>query len=70
MLGANNADFSLGGTSGQPYVDMGGVAFAPKITVNGNADKDSIMEAIEAEYPEFCDMLERWAYERGLPIYG
>lgn len=49
---------------------MGGITFAPNITVNGNANKESIMAAIEAEYPEFCDMLERWAYERGLPVYG
>lgn len=70
MLGADTADFSLSGSGGQSYVDMGGVTFAPNITVNGNADKESIMEAIEAEYPEFCDMLERWMYERGLPVYG
>lgn len=70
MLGADNADFSLTGDGGNAYVDMGGITFAPKITVNGNANKESIMEAIEAEYPEFVDMLERWAYERGLPVYG
>ena len=70
MLGADNADFSLTGDGGNAYVDMGGITFAPNITVNGNANKESIMEAIEAEYPEFVDMLERWAYERGLPVYG
>ena len=70
MLGADASDFSLGGDSGGTYVDMGGVSFAPNIVIHGNADKDSIMEAIEDEYPEFIDMLEKWFAERGKPSYA
>ena len=70
MLGADASDFSLGGDGGGTYYDMGGVSFAPNITVHGNADRESIMEAIEAEYPEFLDMLEKWLIERGKPVYA
>lgn len=71
MLGADEdgTSFSLGGSSGGG-VNLGGVTFAPQITVTGQADKESIMEAIEAEYPEFIDMLEAWFAGRGKPVYG
>ena len=46
------------------------MTFAPQITVTGQADKESIMEAIEAEYPEFIDMLESWFSGRGKPVYA
>lgn len=68
MLGA--ADFSLSGNSGGDSYHMGGVTFAPQITVTGMADKQSIMEAIRNEYPEFLDMLEEWWNGRGNPVYG
>ena len=72
MLGATaeDAGFSLAGTSGGTVVDMGGVTFAPNITIGGKADKESVVKAIEDEYPEFLDMLERWLFERGLPVNG
>ena len=71
MLGADSSDYSLGGTSsGGSTIDMGGVTFAPNITITGRADKETIMEAIEAEYPEFVDMLEQWLYERGRLVYA
>lgn len=70
MLGADAGDFSLGGGGGGSYVDMGGVTFAPNITITGNADKESIMEAIEAEYPEFIDFLEEWLAEREAGVYA
>lgn len=69
MLGADASDFFLGGDSGGAYYDMGGVSFSPNIVVHGNTDKESIMEAIEEEYPEFLDMLEKWLSERGKPVY-
>lgn len=69
MLGADASDFFLGGNSGGAYYDMGGVSFSPNIVVHGNTDKESIMEAIEEEYPEFLDMLEKWLSERGKPVY-
>lgn len=70
MLGADAGDFSLGGGGGGSYIDMGGVTFAPNITITGNADKESIMEAIEAEYPEFIDFLEEWLAEREAGVYA
>lgn len=70
MLDADESDFSLGGSGGGTSIDMGGVTFAPNITVTGHADKESIMEAIEAEYPEFIDMLEQWLFERGRVVYA
>lgn len=70
LLGAtaDDAGFSLSGTSSGAVVDMGGVTFAPNITIGGKADKESVIKAIEDEYPEFLDMLERWLFERGLPV--
>lgn len=68
MLGAS--DISLSGDSGGDSYNLGGVTFAPQITVTGMADKQSIMEAIRDEYPEFLDMLEEWWNGRGKPVYG
>ena len=68
MLGADSSDYPLGG--GGSNVDLGGVTFAPNITVTGKADKESIMEAIEAEYPEFLDMLEEYFMQRSVTTYA
>ena len=70
MLGADTADYSLGNTSNTSNIDLGGVTFAPNITVTGKADKESIMEAIEAEYPEFLDMLEEYFMQRSVTVYA
>lgn len=70
MLGADAADYSLGGTGGGTSIDLGGVTFAPNITISGKADRDSIMEAIEAEYPEFLDMLEEYFMQRSVTTYA
>ena len=71
MLKADYSDFALGGGSGGgATIDMGGITFAPNITVTGHADKNSIMEAIEAEYPEFLDMIEQYLVERGSLVYA
>ena len=69
MLGADYSDYALGGGGGS-QIDFGGVTFAPNITVNGKADKESIMEAIEAEYPEFLDMLEEYFMQRSVTVYA
>ena len=69
MLNADYSDFALGGTSGGVSIDFGGITFAPNITVTGHADKASIMEAIEEEYPEFIDMIEEYLVERGALVY-
>lgn len=70
MLGADWSDFTLGGGSGDTYYDFSGITFAPQITVQGNADKGTIMDAIEDEYPEFCDMLRRFIREEGGLVYA
>ncbi|NLH01184.1 MAG: phage tail tape measure protein [Clostridiales bacterium] len=69
MLGIDAADYTFAGSSSGTSIELGGITFAPQITVNGNADKQSIMEAIEAEYPEFIDMLEDWFAKRGVGTY-
>lgn len=69
MLGADFSDYSLGGGISNTTYDLGGVTFAPNITITGNADKQTIMEAIEAEYPEFIDMLEAWLAGRREAVY-
>lgn len=70
MLGADTSDYSLGNNGGGSTIDFGGVTFAPNITVNGKADKESIMQAIEAEYPEFLDMLEEFMIQRSVTTYA
>ena len=69
MLGADTADYSLGNSGGGSYVSIEGISFSPNITISGNADKESIMEAIEAEYPEFIDMLEEFLMQRSVTAY-
>lgn len=70
MLGADASDFHLSSGSGGTSVDLGGVTFAPHIVINGESDKQSIMEAIEDEYPEFIDMLEEYLAGRGRKVYA
>lgn len=70
MLGADYSDFSLGESSNTTAYNLGGVTFAPNITITGNADKQSVMEAIEEEYAEFMDMLDRYFASKGVTSYG
>ena len=70
MLGADASDFNLGGSGDSGSISIDNITFAPNITISGNADKQSVMEAIEAEYPEFIDMLERFLAERGELVYA
>lgn len=70
MLGADVSDFSLGGNVDSTVVSIGNVSFAPNITITGNADRKTIMEAIEAEYPEFVDMLDEYLMSRGVTVYA
>lgn len=70
MLGADASDYTLGSSGGGTSVNLGGISFAPNITITGNADKDDIMAAIDEAYPEFIDFLETWLTERGVTAYG
>lgn len=70
MLGALPEGVSVlesGGDSNS--ISIGQILFSPKIEITGNADKESIIAAIRAEYPEFIDLLERWFMERGYFAY-
>jgi len=70
MLGALPEGVSVlesGGDSNS--ISIGQIVFSPKIEITGNADKESIIAAIRAEYPEFIDLLERWFMERGYFAY-
>lgn len=67
---SDTSGISLSGSQQSHPIDLGGVTFAPNITVTGMTDKQSIMQAIEAEYPAFMDLLEEWWTERSRPVYG
>lgn len=70
MLGALPEGVSvLESGSDSNSVSIGQIVFSPKIEITGNADKESIIAAIRAEYPEFIDLLERWFMERGYFAY-
>lgn len=69
MLGALPDDVDPLETNNSRTVSIGEINFSPKIEITGNADKEDIMAAIEAEYPEFIDLLERWFMERGYFAY-
>ena len=71
MLGADFSGWALGtGTSGNTYYELGGIVFSPNVVIHGDADKRTIMEAIEEEYPEFIDMLENYLSKREAAVYG
>ena len=73
LLGAtaDDASFALSGSSdGGTVIDMGGVTFAPNISFSGQVDRESVIEAIKAEYPEFLDILESWLLERGVTVFA
>lgn len=66
MLGASDFDdgaLQSGGSDTVIY-DLGGVTFAPQVTVNGDADKDDIIRQLRDLEPEFFDLLETWLRKR------
>lgn len=69
MLGATPEDYFIGEGNRSTSIDFGGITFAPNIVIRGNADKQSIVEAIEEEYPEFIDMLEEYFLQRSAMAY-
>ena len=71
MREAESTSFELSGEpGGSTVIDMGGVTFAPNINITEKADKESVIKAIEAEYPEFLDVLETWLLNRGVNVYA
>jgi len=54
--------------------NLGGVTFAPNVTVDGNSDKQGVIEGIREAEKEFFDMLDEWWHGREDddydPVYG
>lgn len=76
MLGASDGELlslldNAGSHSdGVVQYNMGGIEFKPQITINGNADKQDIVDAIREAEPEFMDMLEELLSRRRREAYG
>ena len=76
MLGATDSDLlslveDAGGYNGgtTQEVNLGGVTFAPNITIQGSATKEDVIEAIRDAEPEFFDLLEDFIKHRGDDSY-
>ena len=59
----SNAAASAGGASSGTTVSLGGVTFAPNITVSGDSGSDIVTQIRQASQ-EFFDMLDEWAADR------
>lgn len=69
MLGADelttfNTTNNSSTSSADTYVEMGGVTFSPNIVIQGNADKQDVIEALQSVLPDFYDILNRWKKEQ------
>lgn len=69
MLGADAEGYSLSSGNTSTIIKLGDVNFNPEIIIQGNADKNDIIQAIKETYPEFIDLLEKWLGERGDFVY-
>lgn len=69
LLGVDYDSLSLG-TGYSTSTDVGGVTFAPNITINGDAKKQDIIDAIRATYPEFMDLIEEVLSDRKVGAYA
>ena len=70
LLGADSGGYklsSVGTTNHSTTID--GVTFAPNITVTGNAEKQDVIDAIRATYPEFIDLIEEVLADREVGAY-
>lgn len=70
LLGADYDRLSLSGGSYSTSTNVGGVTFAPNITITGDAKKQDIIDAIRDTYPEFMDLIEDVLADRRLGAYG
>lgn len=66
MLATTYQTTNRGGDSvnNNKTVSMGGITFSPNITIQGNAQKDDVIKALESVLPDFYDMLNRWKREQ------
>lgn len=58
----NNAGDSI--SNSNKSVSMGGITFSPNITIQGNAQKEDVIKALESVLPDFYDILNRWKREQ------
>lgn len=49
-------------------VSMGGITFSPNITIQGNAQKEDVIKALEQVLPDFYDILNKW--KRSQEVYA
>ncbi len=72
MLGVDLDGYSLSGStvSNATTTVVESVNFSPNITVSGNADRQDIIEAIRATYPEFVDLVDEVLSDRGVGVYA
>lgn len=67
MLTNNYQSVNNGGDSisnSNKSVSMGGITFSPNITIQGNAQKEDVIKALESVLPDFYDLLNKWKREQ------
>ena len=67
MLTNNYQSVNNGGDSisnSNKSVSMGGITFSPNITIQGNAQKEDVIKALESVLPDFYDILNKWKREQ------
>ena len=70
LLGVDYDSLSLGTGGYSSTTDVGGITFAPNITVTGNAQKQDIIDAIRETYPEFMDLIDEVLADREVGAYA
>lgn len=70
LLGVDYDSLSLGIGGYSSTTDVGGITFAPNITVTGNAQKQDIIDAIRETYPEFMDLIDEVLADREVGAYA
>ena len=70
LLGVDYDSLSLGTGGYSSTTDVGGITFAPNITVTGNAQKQDIIDAIRETYPEFRDLIDEVLADREVGAYA
>lgn len=69
LLGVDYDRMSLSGGN-STVTNMGGITFAPSISITGDAKKQDIIDAIRQTYPDFVDLIEEVLADRKVGAYG
>ncbi len=69
LMGVDYDRLSLSGGN-STTTNMGGITFAPSISITGDAKKQDVIDAIRATYPEFMDLIEEVLADRKVGAYG